>query len=139
MRRSNFGFQRQAPCHDYTQQQQGTEWVHLGVGGTGLSSVTVRGYKRRLQYAALQNCWCTIRNAAVVRPGHGNGATTAGSGNLPAEWEERYPQEGRSYYLDHSTRTTLGWIGPLPSGWEMRQPVCISLTTTPIQRVNDVG
>jgi E3 ubiquitin-protein ligase NEDD4 len=76
-----------------------------------------------------------------------NNTTTAGSGNLPAGWEERYTPEGRPYYVDHNTRTTtwvdprrqtvirvmgpngqntalqpqtISQLGPLPSGWEMR-------------------
>lgn len=77
----------------------------------------------------------------------GTGTTTAGSGTLPAGWEERYTPEGRPYYVDHNTRTTtwvdprrqtiirvmgpngqnntlqpqtISQLGPLPSGWEMR-------------------
>ncbi|EIW85244.1 HECT-domain-containing protein [Coniophora puteana RWD-64-598 SS2] len=77
----------------------------------------------------------------------GNNTTTAGSGSLPAGWEERYTPEGRPYYVDHNTRTTtwvdprrqtiirvmgpngqntslqpqtVSQLGPLPSGWEMR-------------------
>jgi E3 ubiquitin-protein ligase NEDD4 len=77
----------------------------------------------------------------------GNNTTTAGSGTLPAGWEERYTPEGRPYYVDHNTRTTtwvdprrqtiirvigpngqgnglqpqtISQLGPLPSGWEMR-------------------
>lgn len=84
-------------------------------------------------------------NPAVV--GAGGGTTTAGSGSLPAGWEERYTPEGRPYYVDHNTRTTtwvdprrqtiirvmgpngqstslqpqtISQLGPLPSGWEMR-------------------
>ena len=76
-----------------------------------------------------------------------NNATTAGTGSLPAGWEERYTPEGRPYYVDHNTRTTtwvdprrqtiirvmgpngqntalqpqaISQLGPLPSGWEMR-------------------
>jgi E3 ubiquitin-protein ligase NEDD4 len=76
-----------------------------------------------------------------------NNTTTAGSGSLPAGWEERYTPEGRPYYVDHNTRTTtwvdprrqtiirvmgpngqntalqpqtISQLGPLPSGWEMR-------------------
>lgn len=76
------------------------------------------------------------------------GATTAGTGELPAGWEQRFTPEGRSYFVDHNTRTTtwvdprrqqyirmygpgatgnnsiatqpLSQLGPLPSGWEMR-------------------
>ncbi|KAG5298333.1 E3 ubiquitin-protein ligase pub1 [Histoplasma ohiense] len=77
------------------------------------------------------------------------GATTAGSGELPAGWEQRYTPEGRPYFVDHNTRTTtwvdprrqqyirmygqnangnnttiqqqpVSQLGPLPSGWEMR-------------------
>ena len=77
------------------------------------------------------------------------GATTAGTGELPAGWEQRSTPEGRSYFVDHNTRTTT-WVDPrrqqyirmygqnangnnstiqtqpvsqlgaLPSGWEMR-------------------
>ncbi|KAN0115918.1 HECT domain containing protein, partial [Russula decolorans] len=84
-------------------------------------------------------------NTAVV--GASGGTTTAGSGSLPAGWEEQYTPEGRPYYVDHNTRTTtwmhpirqtiiwvkglngqstslqpqiLSKLGPLPSGWEMR-------------------
>ncbi|CAE6433347.1 unnamed protein product [Rhizoctonia solani] len=73
--------------------------------------------------------------------------TTAGTGQLPAGWEERHTPEGRPYYVDHNTRTTtwvdprrqtlvrvlgpngnnltlqnttVSQLGPLPSGWEMR-------------------
>ena len=79
--------------------------------------------------------------------GAGGGPTTAGSGSLPAGWEEWYTPEGRPYYVDHDTRTTtwvdprrqtiirvmgpngqstslqpqtISQLGPLPSGWEMR-------------------
>jgi E3 ubiquitin-protein ligase NEDD4 len=79
--------------------------------------------------------------------GAGGNATTAGTGSLPAGWEERYTPEGRPYYVDHNTRTTtwvdprrqtiirvmgpngqntglqpqtISQLGPLPSGWEMR-------------------
>ena len=74
-------------------------------------------------------------------------ATTAGSGPLPAGWEQRNTPEGRPYFVDHNTRTTtwvdprreqilrimgpngnsltvqpqsVSQLGPLPSGWEMR-------------------
>ncbi|TDL19890.1 HECT-domain-containing protein [Rickenella mellea] len=85
--------------------------------------------------------------AAGVVPAATSAATTAGSGPLPAGWEERYTPEGRPYYVDHNTRTTtwvdprrqtiirvmgpngastqaqpqsISQLGPLPSGWEMR-------------------
>lgn len=73
--------------------------------------------------------------------------TTAGAGSLPDGWEEKYTPEGRTYYVDHITRTST-WVaprrkkgnqvvgpngqntalqpqansqlGPLPSGWEVR-------------------
>lgn len=77
------------------------------------------------------------------------GATTAGTGELPAGWEQRQTPEGRAYFVDHNTRTTtwvdprrqqyirmygnnpagnnttiqqqpVSQLGPLPSGWEMR-------------------
>ena len=77
------------------------------------------------------------------------GATTAGTGELSAGWEQRHTPEGRFYFVDHNTRTTT-WVDPrrqqyirmygqnpngnnttiqtqpvsqlgaLPSGWEMR-------------------
>ena len=77
----------------------------------------------------------------------GNNVTTAGSGPLPAGWEQRFTPEGRPYFVDHNTRTTtwvdprrqqllrvigpgqgnmsvqpqaVSQLGPLPSGWEMR-------------------
>lgn len=75
------------------------------------------------------------------------GATTAGLGELPSGWEQRQTPEGRTYFVDHNTRTTtwvdprrqqyirmygpntnnttiqqqpVSQLGPLPSGWEMR-------------------
>lgn len=98
-------------------------------------------------------------HAAVAGRAHANpippvsmltpGATTAGTGELPAGWEQRYTPEGRAYFVDHNTRTTtwvdprrqqfirmyaqnpsggnttvqqqpVSQLGPLPSGWEMR-------------------
>ena len=77
------------------------------------------------------------------------GVTTSGTGELPPGWEQRHTPEGRSYFVDHNTRTTT-WVDPrrqqyirmygqnangnnttiqtqpvsqlgaLPSGWEMR-------------------
>ncbi|KAL8953722.1 MAG: hypothetical protein Q9222_000404 [Ikaeria aurantiellina] len=98
-------------------------------------------------------------NLPEQQPNHGNtasavsmmatGATTAGTGELPAGWEQRHTPEGRAYFVDHNTRTTT-WVDPrrqqyirmygqnptggnttiqtqpvsqlgaLPSGWEMR-------------------
>ncbi|AEO59261.1 hypothetical protein MYCTH_2307409 [Thermothelomyces thermophilus ATCC 42464] len=75
------------------------------------------------------------------------GTTTAGTGELPPGWEQRWTPEGRPYFVDHNTRTTtwvdprrqqyirmyggqnangtiqqqpVSQLGPLPSGWEMR-------------------
>jgi len=82
-----------------------------------------------------------------IVPGATNGSTTAGTGPLPAGWEQRFTPEGRPYFVDHNTRTTtwvdprrqqlirviapgqgnlsvqpqtVSQLGPLPSGWEMR-------------------
>ena len=90
----------------------------------------------------------SANNANVVSM-MATGATTAGTGELPAGWEQRFTPEGRSYFVDHNTRTTT-WVDPrrqqyirtygqstggnnatiqtqpvsqlgaLPSGWEMR-------------------
>jgi E3 ubiquitin-protein ligase NEDD4 len=95
----------------------------------------------------------SFRNSSATPPSNIAGSitagnnTTAGSGSLPAGWEERYTPEGRPYYVDHNTRTTtwvdprrqtvvrvmgpsgegpalkpqtISQLGPLPSGWEMR-------------------
>ncbi|CAN0277206.1 unnamed protein product [Lampetra fluviatilis] len=42
-------------------------------------------------------------------------------GPLPANWEQRTDPHGRTYYVDHNTRTTT-WERPqpLPLGWERR-------------------
>lgn len=92
--------------------------------------------------------------AAAAAPGapgavvHNTGATSPGTGELPPGWEQRWTPEGRSYFVDHNTRTTtwvdprrqqfirmyggqnnpqgsltqqpVSQLGPLPSGWEMR-------------------
>lgn len=89
----------------------------------------------------------TSNNTASAALAASNNITTAGTGSLPAGWEERYTPEGRPYYVDHNTRTTtwvdprrqtiirvmgpngqnaalqpqaISQLGPLPSGWEMR-------------------
>ncbi|KAL7274416.1 hypothetical protein RUND412_002691 [Rhizina undulata] len=90
-------------------------------------------------------------NHAGANPGAvsmmATGTTTAGTGELPPGWEQRHTPEGRSYFVDHNTRTTtwvdprrqqyirmygnnaggqsiqqqpVSQLGPLPSGWEMR-------------------
>lgn len=91
----------------------------------------------------------TATNTASAVSMMATGATTAGTGELPAGWEQRHTPEGRSYFVDHNTRTTT-WVDPrrqqyirmygqnpngnnttiqtqpvsqlgaLPSGWEMR-------------------
>jgi hypothetical protein len=48
----------------------------------------------------------------------GNNVTTAGSGPLPAGWEQRFTPEGRPYFVDHNTRTTLGSIPVVSSSSE---------------------
>ncbi|KAF9127760.1 hypothetical protein BGW39_005652 [Mortierella sp. 14UC] len=90
----------------------------------------------------------TLTNSSGLAPISLN-STTAGTGPLPAGWEQRLTPEGRPYYVDHSTRSTT-WVDPrrqqfvrmadprsstnqvavhqqpvsqlgaLPSGWEMR-------------------
>jgi E3 ubiquitin-protein ligase NEDD4 len=92
------------------------------------------------QQQAAQNA-----NAATMMH---TGATSPGTGELPAGWEQRFTPEGRAYFVDHNTRTTtwvdprrqqyirmyggqnnasgtiqqqpVSQLGPLPSGWEMR-------------------
>ncbi|KAF8940668.1 hypothetical protein BGZ47_007669 [Haplosporangium gracile] len=89
-----------------------------------------------------------VLNSSGVTPISSN-STIAGSGPLPAGWEQRLTPEGRPYYVDHNTRATT-WVDPrrqqfvrttdprsstnqvavhqqpvsqlgaLPSGWEMR-------------------
>ncbi|KAM5281540.1 NEDD4-like E3 ubiquitin-protein ligase WWP1 isoform 2-T2 [Ctenodactylus gundi] len=52
-----------------------------------------------------------------VRQQSGNASTES----LPAGWEQRKDPHGRTYYVDHNTRTTT-WERPqpLPPGWERR-------------------
>ncbi|PWN26791.1 HECT-domain-containing protein [Jaminaea rosea] len=84
---------------------------------------------------------------SALPAGASGASTTAGSGPLPAGWEQRNTPEGRPYFVDHNTRTTtwvdprrqqilrimgpnsnnvtvqpqsVSQLGPLPSGWEMR-------------------
>uniref|UniRef100_A0A8D0HKY4 E3 ubiquitin-protein ligase n=1 Tax=Sphenodon punctatus TaxID=8508 RepID=A0A8D0HKY4_SPHPU len=53
----------------------------------------------------------------TVRQQPGN----SGSEPLPSGWEQRKDPHGRTYYVDHNTRTTT-WERPqpLPPGWERR-------------------
>lgn len=52
-----------------------------------------------------------------TRPSSG----TPGTDTLPSGWEQRKDPHGRTYYVDHNTRTTT-WERPqpLPPGWERR-------------------
>ena len=81
--------------------------------------------------------------AAAAATGAGGGATSqvrrptaSGSGGgaaaaappgtvVPQGWEKRTDNSGRTYYVDHNTRTTHWKLPPseakLPEGWEMRQ------------------
>ncbi|XP_023650914.1 NEDD4-like E3 ubiquitin-protein ligase WWP1 isoform X1 [Paramormyrops kingsleyae] len=58
------------------------------------------------------------KSASEAKPNHGN---TGNADHLPAGWEQRKDVHGRTYYVDHNTRTTT-WERPqpLPSGWERR-------------------
>nr|XP_003480047.1 NEDD4-like E3 ubiquitin-protein ligase WWP1 [Cavia porcellus] len=53
----------------------------------------------------------------AVRQQSGN----TGTESLPSGWEQRKDPHGRTYYVDHNTRTTT-WERPqpLPPGWERR-------------------
>ncbi len=105
---------------------------------TGANSPTLQA--QQAQQAATQ--------AAASSTMMHTGTTTAGTGELPPGWEQRWTPEGRAYFVDHNTRTTtwvdprrqqyirmyggqnntngtiqqqpVSQLGPLPSGWEMR-------------------
>jgi E3 ubiquitin-protein ligase NEDD4 len=107
---------------------------------TGANSPTLQAQQQAQQAAAAQ--------AAASTTMMHTGTTTAGSGELPPGWEQRWTPEGRPYFVDHNTRTTtwvdprrqqyirmyggqnntngtiqqqpVSQLGPLPSGWEMR-------------------
>eukprot|EP00729_Bicosta_minor_P011256 gene11256-957_t len=59
------------------------------------------------------------------RPTASGGGGGAASAALPQGWEKRTDNSGRTYYVDHTTRTTHWKLPPshakLPEGWEMRQ------------------
>ncbi|KAK5618721.1 WW domain containing E3 ubiquitin protein ligase 1 [Crenichthys baileyi] len=69
-----------------------------GGGGSSSSATTADGVKPRQQ----------VPNAPASDP-------------LPPGWEQRKDPHGRTYYVDHNTRTTT-WERPqpLPPGWERR-------------------
>lgn len=110
---------------------------------TGASSPTLN--ERQHSPSQTPNAANSANAAQMVA----TGATTAGTGELPAGWEQRHTPEGRAYFVDHNTRTTtwvdprrqqyirmygqnagtgnstiqqqpVSQLGPLPSGWEMR-------------------
>lgn len=119
--------------------------------GTDTSSSAIGGG------ASTPSAGPTSTSSASAGPSSGSGAapgaaaaagtTSAGTGPLPAGWEQRFTPEGRPYFVDHNTRTTtwvdprrqqlirvvgpggnnlstqpqtVSQLGPLPSGWEMR-------------------
>ncbi|KAF9919353.1 hypothetical protein FBU30_011073, partial [Linnemannia zychae] len=114
----------------------------------GQSSTNVSETNSPNPASATTNSTTTTTNSSGVTPISLN-STTAGSGPLPAGWEQRLTPEGRPYYVDHNTRSTT-WVDPrrqqyvrmadprnssnqvavhqqpvsqlgaLPSGWEMR-------------------
>ena len=111
---------------------------------TGANSPTMQQQQQQQQQQAAQQAAGATANAATMMA---TGATTAGTGELPALWEQRHTPEGRPYFVDHNTRTTtwvdprrqqfirmyggqnaqntiqqqpVSQLGPLPSGWEMR-------------------
>jgi hypothetical protein len=49
-------------------------------------------------------------NQAVDHQAQEGETNTAGSGSLPAGWEERRTPDGRLYYVDHNNRST--WVDP---------------------------
>ncbi|KAM8787075.1 NEDD4-like E3 ubiquitin-protein ligase WWP1 isoform 3-T5 [Rhynchonycteris naso] len=64
----------------------------------------------------------TIEAAKLRQPGGCvEPARNAGTETLPSGWEQRKDPHGRTYYVDHNTRTTT-WERPqpLPPGWERR-------------------
>lgn len=112
---------------------------------TGANSPTLQGTATTPPPAAAAAAAGPGAPGAVV---HNTGATSPGTGELPPGWEQRWTPEGRSYFVDHNTRTTtwvdprrqqfirmyggqnnpqgsltqqpVSQLGPLPSGWEMR-------------------
>jgi len=50
-------------------------------------------------------------NQAVDHQAQEGETNTAGSGSLPAGWEEQRTPDGRLYYVDHNTRSTH-WVDP---------------------------
>ncbi|XP_018614279.1 NEDD4-like E3 ubiquitin-protein ligase WWP1 [Scleropages formosus] len=60
----------------------------------------------------------SVRDSGKPRQHQSNSGTT---GPLPPGWEQRKDLHGRTYYVDHNTRTTT-WERPqpLPAGWERR-------------------
>lgn len=108
---------------------------HLPGDRTGANSPSLQQQQQAVQSAQAQTLMHT-------------GATSPGTGELPAGWEQRWTPEGRAYFVDHNTRTTtwvdprrqqyirtyggqsnpngtiqqqpVSQLGPLPSGWEMR-------------------
>lgn len=111
---------------------------------TGANSPTIQQQQQQQAQPQTQPSSSPTSNSGTIMA---TGATTAGTGELPALWEERHTPEGRAYFVDHNTRTTtwvdprrqqfirmyggqnqnntlqqqpVSQLGPLPSGWEMR-------------------
>uniref|UniRef100_A0A8C5CAR1 E3 ubiquitin-protein ligase n=1 Tax=Gadus morhua TaxID=8049 RepID=A0A8C5CAR1_GADMO len=70
---------------------------------------------------------CPAPGEPAPPPGGEGGAVAGGTedppadGAKPRQWEQRKDPHGRTYYVDHNTRTTT-WERPqpLPPGWERR-------------------
>uniref|UniRef100_H3CTL1 E3 ubiquitin-protein ligase n=1 Tax=Tetraodon nigroviridis TaxID=99883 RepID=H3CTL1_TETNG len=63
----------------------------------------------------------TPGTADVAKPRQQQAPSSGASDPLPPGWEQRKDPHGRTYYVDHNTRTTT-WERPqpLPPGWERR-------------------
>nr|POE85603.1 putative e3 ubiquitin-protein ligase hula [Quercus suber] len=144
----NFNAGEQRAQMQETQNQERTRHQQrmLPEDRTGASSPTLSETAAQQTPSSTPNSGNSASAAQMVA----TGATTAGTGELPAGWEQRHTPEGRAYFVDHNTRTTtwvdprrqqyirmygsgqnatgnstiqqqpVSQLGPLPSGWEMR-------------------
>jgi E3 ubiquitin-protein ligase NEDD4 len=75
-------------------------------------------------HATRTTSWRRPDSEAEVTGRSEDSANAQASLNLPAAWQALVDSEGRTYFANHSTRTTTydrpeGPTGELPQGWEM--------------------
>lgn len=87
----------------------------MGANGNGLSPNTAIPHRPASTSVSSGSAPPGANGAPAPRPGGGLSPFEDAQGRLPAGWERREDNLGRTYYVDHNTRTT-SWNRPSANG-----------------------